>query len=218
MNRRIHPEILDQLPQDHPDALRNRRDIVLMNRMMGNYRWLRKVLAACCTRNEPILELGAGTGELGRFLWRAIPDMRRSTYVGLDLMPRPAVWPDGWEWHRGDLLAFDSYGDFPVVIAHFILHQFDGQRLAGLGKRMGRTARVIVACETARRRLHILQLYLVYLAGINHVSRHDARVSIEAGFLGRELPCLLGLHENRWRAACRTSFLGRYSMVAERIH
>ena len=78
-------------------------------------------------------------------------------------------------------------------------------------------ARLIVACEPVRRR-HFQWLFaaLCALVGANHVSRHDGRVSIEAGFLGDELPALLGLDPKVWHWRVTTTGRGMYQMVAER--
>ncbi len=44
MQRTPQPELLDSLPPQHPDALHNRRDLRLTNRVMGNHRWLIRTL------------------------------------------------------------------------------------------------------------------------------------------------------------------------------
>ena len=54
------------------------------------------------------------------------------------------------------------------------------------------------------------------LAGINHVSRHDARVSIEGGFRGGELAQRLGVEKPEWRMEVAETFMGAYRFVAER--
>jgi hypothetical protein len=54
------------------------------------------------------------------------------------------------------------------------------------------------------------------LIGANHVSRHDANVSIAAGFRGDELPGLLGLEPERWTWRCTTTLLGAYHLIAWR--
>jgi hypothetical protein len=54
------------------------------------------------------------------------------------------------------------------------------------------------------------------LLGGSHVTRHDARVSIAAGFLGDELPAALGLDPRNWHWRCTTTALGAYRMIALR--
>ena len=54
------------------------------------------------------------------------------------------------------------------------------------------------------------------LLGANHVSLHDAHVSIAAGFRGDELPRALGLAATEWEIGCETTVLGVYRMIAVR--
>jgi len=142
--------------------------------------------------------------------------MQNCRYTGLDLWPRPANWPEAWGWRREDLTTFPDYGQFDVILGNLILHQFEDAVLAALGRRWREHARLLVFCEPVRRPLHLRQLPLARLAGINHVSRHDARVSIEGGFSDAELPRLLGVDQPPWRVELQTTFLGAYRMVASR--
>jgi hypothetical protein len=54
------------------------------------------------------------------------------------------------------------------------------------------------------------------LLGASHVTLHDARVSIAAGFRGDELPRSLGLMDAAWEVTCATSALGSNRMLAVR--
>jgi hypothetical protein len=44
IGRVISREILDHLPSDDPSAVRGRLDLRTINSLMGNVRWIRKVL------------------------------------------------------------------------------------------------------------------------------------------------------------------------------
>lgn len=212
MTRTLQPELLDSLPPDHPDAVHNRRDLQVINRFMGNYQWFARTLPPLLQPGEIALELGAGTGELGLQLAR-----RGIAVDGLDLWPRPPAWPRDRAWQTDDLRAFDGYGAYPVVIGNLIFHQFSDQELAALGAKLHRHARVILACEPTRRRLSQTSFRLLGpLIGANHVSRHDAHVSIAAGFCADELPRALGLDDTQWQCCCRTTALGAYRMIATR--
>lgn len=212
MQRLLEPEILDSLPPDHPDALHNRRDLRITNLIAGNFRWFARTLPTHVSPEEKVLELGAGTGELGLQLRRA-----GWRVDGLDLWPRPSLWPAEGAWHEGDLRAFAGYADYPVVIGNLIFHQFAADQLAALGTRLRQSARVILASEPERqRRSQFLFRTLGPLLGANYVSLHDARVSIAAGFRGLELPDALGLTAADWDVRCTTSFLGAYRMIALR--
>src|SRR5258708_27345503 len=207
MLRTVQPELLDTLPFDHPAARANRRDLRLINAIMGNHRWLRGQLLAALEPNDTILELGAGEGDLALPLRALLP-----SYHGLDRWPRPAQWPSGWFWHQADLLAFTHYTAFPLVVGNLIFHQFTASELARLGQRLS-SARVILACEPVRRRLHQHQLKLLRPFGFSYVSRHDANVSIAAGFLRNELPEFPGLSPVRWDIPPQPPFLSPNRMA-----
>lgn len=211
--RSIQPEILDSLPHDHPAALRNRRDLRLINFLMGAGRWFARTLPRVTSYRDSFLELGAGTGELGRSLAASIDPVR---YAGLDLWPRPPDWPDHWRWLQTDLLDFQNYSGTSVVIGNLILHQFSASELAGIGRMMQRHARTLVFSEPARRPLHVWQIRLLAPFGLSSVARHDALVSIAAGFMGDELPMALGLDRREWKWTIKTGFRGYYRMVAVR--
>lgn len=212
MHRTLQPELLDTLAPGDPAALHNRRDLQLTNALMGNHRWFAHTLPRLLQPAGPVLEIGAGTGELARRLQaRGIPT------DGLDLWPVPPDWPAARAWHRADLRAFDGYGAYAAVIGNLIFHQFSDAELAELGRRLTGSARLIVACEPARRRLsQFLFRSIAPVLGANAVSLHDAHVSIAAGFRDDELPQLLGLSAAEWKWSCRRTALGAYRMIAER--
>jgi hypothetical protein len=210
--RELQPELLDTLDPDDPAARHNRRDLRITNFITGTHRWLRRELTRHASIAEPVLEIGAGTGELGRALQRT-----GLAVDGLDLWARPQDWPAERKWHRADLRSFDGYARYPVICGNLIFHQFSADDLAGLGAQLRKHSRLIVACEPARRRIsQVLYRALGPLFGANYVSLHDAHVSIAAGFRDDELPLALGLDAATWDIRCETSFLGIYRMVATR--
>lgn len=212
MPRTIQPEFLDTLPPHHPDALHSRRDLRLINRLMGNHRWLEETLRSRVKPGERILEIGAGTGELASRLNSA-----GIAADGLDLLPSPEDWPDSLTWHSADLRSFDRYDDYPVVVGNLVFHHFSDAELAELGGRLRRCTRMIVACEPTRRRLSQL-LFRVFgpLLGASYVTLHDGYVSIAGGFSGDELPRDLGLSEAEWFVEQSIGLLGGYRMIATR--
>jgi SAM-dependent methyltransferase len=212
MHRTLHPELLDSLPPDHPDALHNRRDLRRINAILGNHRWFARMLPAVLRPGERVLELGAGTGELGLRLARG-----GMAVDGLDLWPRPACWESSARWHRADLRAFDGFGAYAALIGNLIFHQLSDADLLDLGQRLRSHARVIAAVEPARRRIsQRLYAILARALGANHVSLHDGHVSIQAGFRGSELPQLLGLSPAEWEIRGHTTLLGVYRIMAVR--
>src|SRR5688572_15541426 len=148
MPRTIQPELLDTLSPNHPDALHSRRDLRVINRVMGNHRWLEQVLRTRTRPGEKILELGAGAGELIGRLYRTglIVD-------GLDFLAAPEGWAEPLTWHSADLRSFDRFHDYQVILGNLVFHHFDDPELTKLGARLRQTARLIVACEPNRRRL-----------------------------------------------------------------
>lgn len=211
MDRSLEPELLDSLPPDHPDALHNRRDIRLTNRAMGNHAWFARVLPTVVRPGERILEIGAGTGELIRRLAE-----NGLAADGLDLWPPPPGWPADRVWHQADLRTFSRWAEYPVVVANLILHQFADAELRALGSAL-RHARVIAAREPARSRVsQVAYRCFAPIIGANHVSLHDAHVSIAAGFVGDELPRVLGLDAAAWDIQSGPAFLGAYVLLAVR--
>jgi hypothetical protein len=212
MQRTIDAEFLDSLPADHPDARHSRRDLRIVNRIMGNHRWLGRTLPRILRPGERALELGAGNGEFARRL-----ALSGFAMDGLDTAPRPKGWPDELAWHAADLRGFDGYDRYSAVVGNLIFHHFDDGTLAELGERLARSARVIIACEPARRRLsQVLFCMLAPIFRANRITRHDAAASIAAGFRADELPRALGLRREAWTFRCRTTLLGAYHMVAVR--
>ncbi|MBL9187330.1 MAG: hypothetical protein JNK23_07635 [Opitutaceae bacterium] len=212
MRRTIQPEILDGLAPDHPDARHSRRDLRLTNALAGSHRWIARTLPPLLRPGERALELGAGTGELGARLAAA-----GVAIDGLDTCPQPAGWPSDRTWHRADLRAFDGYATYAAIVGNLIFHHFTAGELAALGEKIRRHARVIIACEPARvRRAQTLFRLIAPLFGANHVTRHDAHVSIAAGFRGDELPRALGLAAPAWEVRCSTTLLGLHRMIALR--
>lgn len=215
--RRVEPEILDTLAPNDPAALANRRDILRINRIQGSYQWIAKQLRWHRRAGEPIIELGAGLGDLGREVARrAILGTHAGHYAGLDLWPRPQNWPEPWEWYQADLLTFEQYADYPVVVANLILHQFENDELRSLGATLREKARVFIINEPRRGLRAKWGFRALCLLGANHVTRHDGAVSIRAGFRGNELPTLLGLDEADWQYYVEETLLDAYRLLAIR--
>ena len=212
MKRECLPEILDSLPPGHPEAVRNRRDLRVINTVMGNRRWFARSLAQVRRPGERVLEVGAGTGELGIELFR-----KGQPVDGLDLWPRPKDWPGPCAWHQSDLKAFARYGDYDIVLGNLIFHQFEDADLERLGRVLSPRIRALVACEPLRRRLsQRMMAAFGPLFGASKVTLHDSRVSITAGFVSDELSRAFGMSEDAWNVTFTTSALGAYRMVAVR--
>ncbi|CAA6679197.1 MULTISPECIES: class I SAM-dependent methyltransferase [unclassified Lentimonas] len=214
MIRCVTPEILDSLEPEHPDAIGSRRDLRIINRLMGNRSWLLRQVAQL-TDSRRYLEIGAGQGALAKDL---ITRLSLTRYTALDFAPQPDDWPATAHWVQGDLLSADCFQDADVLIASLILHHFTDDQLGVIGKRIeDSSVQTMLVCEPCRRGLHKLQLAAGRLIGFNHVTLHDGAVSIDAGFRRAELPQLLGLNPKAWQLSIEENWMGAYRMSASRI-
>lgn len=93
-----------------------------------------------------------------------------------------AVTADVFEW-----LAQPAGRGFDVIIANLFLHHFDVARLAALLALAAKRTRMFIACEPRRSQMALFGSQLLGLVGCNDVSRHDAVVSVRAGFDRQEL-------------------------------
>ena len=205
----MQPELLDELPFDDPEALRSRRDIRWMNKLMGNLPWLREQLSR--QRPARVVELGAGDGG---FLEALQAEGRR--LLGVDLAPRPAALGAGIEWVQGDLreLLNTRRVAGSVVIVNLLLHHFQDDELRAMGGAL-RESEAIFASEPLRSRRAVTAFSLLRPL-MNRVTWHDGRVSIRAGFRPGELPPLLGLTDEEWEIAESCTPLGVYRLSARR--
>jgi len=201
--RKLTPELLDHLPHDDPDALRSRRDLRRINLFMGNERWIASVIP---DETQSITEIGAGDGNLLSRLAHKFP---QADIIAYDLAPRPADLPAAVEWIQGDLFTQPPPAPGGILIANLFLHHFTDPQLSELGKWMGAFDAIIIT-EPLRANLPMLMGKLAW-PFVHPITRHDMRVSIEAGFIPGELANLLGLAENGfdvhetkdWRGAIR---------------
>lgn len=211
MQRYLEPELLDHLDPADPEAVRSRAELRMINGIMGNHRWLQRQLRRHLVGRPVILELGAGDGAFSRGLV-ASGLVQADQVAALDLMPPPPDWPEGARWVQGSVLDKDSWPQADIIIANLFLHHFDEAQLRQIGAAMLR-ARVVIACEPARRSLHLVQgALLAALTDLGHVTRNDMLTSIRAGFLGDELPRALNLAH--WRCEVAATWLGGYHMIA----
>lgn len=216
MRRHLQPELLDTLPADSPAACRSRRDLVRLNKIMGNTPWFTRTVPGLARPGDAAIELGAGDGRLALALRAAgVPT------DALDRFPAPTEWtaaaPADARWHINDLCAFTGWADYAVVVGNLILHHLDAPALAALGTQLDRHAHALVFNEPLRHpRIRLLWAVGAPLGGAGPVTRHDGRVSIEAGFRDDDLPCLLALPAERWSWQITSSLLGAYRFVATR--
>ncbi len=201
LQRTLEPEWLDELPAEDPRAVRSRRDLRLMNRVMGHAGIIGRTLGSRAASDAPaIAELGAGDGTL---LVRIAEKARWSGGADIVLVDRQPVVSavtgeryrnlgcrvsvdadDVFDWLAKGTLQYDA------IVANLFLHHFEDAELAKLLALAASRTKLFVGCEPRRARLPLAGSHLLGLIGCNDVTRHDAVLSVRAGFSGRELSAL----------------------------
>jgi hypothetical protein len=194
MQRVLEPEWLDCLPQYDARAQRSRRDLRRVNFLMGNARHVARALAPVFrSENQTmhLVDLGAGDGSfMQRVVRRLNPPDIRVTLVDRALVPGPMSWNAlGVAADVHEFLARPG-PRFDALVANLFLHHFEAGPLRRLLALAARRAPLFVACEPRRSRFAWHASRLLGALGCNDVTRHDAAVSVRAGFRGRELSAL----------------------------
>ena len=202
MRRHIEPEILDHLAVDDPRAMQSRRDLRTVNAFMGHAGLVTRTLRALRPMPRYVVELGAGDGTLLlRVASRLGRPPMRIRAVLVDLHPsvsaetRTAFHALGWDIEARKSDVFDwllrpQPESTDVIIANLFLHHFRDGDLSTLLTAASRQATHFVACEPRRSRTALAGAALLFLVGCNDVTRHDADISVRAGFRDREISAL----------------------------
>lgn len=210
MKRIVQPELLDTLPPGDSRAVRSRRDLRRVNGWMRSHaimaETLQNVLAGRALKS--ITELGAGDGNfLLRVAQTVSPNFPKAKATLLDLQnivsdeTFAAFAAHGWPVQVVTADVFDwlqTAGDREVVIANLFLHHFDDTRLAELLRLISQRAKLFIALEPRRAPWPLFCSRMLWVIGCNDVTRHDAVVSVRAGFFGHELSALWSDRQN-WR-------------------
>lgn len=200
MNREVRPELLDELPAEDPRAIQSRRDLRRVNAWMGHAGIIRRALAGVFRDRPPqsIVELGAGDGTfLLRLARRTASRWKPARVLLVDRQQLlsaetraefkalswnvEAVQMDVAEWLRGSAEPSD------LTIANLFLHHFKDDDLRGLLRQVAEQTSCFLACEPRRSRVALAATRLLSLIGCNEVTRHDGRISVQAGFTDNEL-------------------------------
>ena len=199
MKRIVEPEWLDELPTDNPGAVRSREDLRRINFVMGNVEIIENMFLKAFPNAAPrkIMELGAGDGTFMLKLAQKLSP--RWSNVEVVLVDRlKIISPEtvqklkqlGW---RAEIVCADIFEWLsdcePVdcVMANLFLHHFEAEKLALLLCQVSSKSRLFLACEPRRSALALAGARLLWLLGCNAVTRHDALVSVRAGFQGAEI-------------------------------
>jgi len=198
MTRVLQPELLDTLPAENPEATRSRADLRRLNAWMGHRRILVRALQSLPATNvHRIVELGAGDGTFALSVARTnerwpnvevtLLDQQRLVTTDTEDAFRAVGWQprvvqaDVFDWLADDSESAD------LIFANLFLHHFDEASLQRLLRAVTARCSCFVALEPRRHIVPHLGCELLWLIGCNRVTRHDARLSVRAGFRGREL-------------------------------
>lgn len=229
MNRIVLPELLDELPPEAADARRSRRDLQRLNVWMGHA----GIMARALRENRPggqaqrVVELGAGDGHFLLSVAQRLNGAWAGTQAILVDRLRVADGAVGGQFERagwrarvelaeaGEWLRRAEAETGQTVISNLFFHQFPAEPLAELLRLAAKSADLVVAVEPRRTWLPSLCGRLLWVIGCNRVTRHDARISIRAGFAGGELTALWPERE-RWRLTERPAGLFSHLFIARR--
>ncbi len=198
MTRSVKPELLDYLSPCDPSAIRSREDLKRVNAWMANPALVANEIDTLANRPQRWLELGAGDGS---FLLQVLRRIRPQSNREITLLDQQSLLPEKVSELYGILGASvqlqqrnvldwaDEAGTehYDVVFCNLFLHHFREPELKLIFARISRCAEFFTACEPRRSRMSALMTRFLWLIDCNHVTRHDARVSVEAGFTGNEL-------------------------------
>lgn len=207
MPRDVQPELLDDLDPSDPQAVGSRADLRRLNFIMGHEGILAEAMlrhleaATVDTRPLRVVELGAGDGTLLLGLarrWSASGVTANVTMLDrqdlVSASTRQAFAALNWsvDCVTTDVLSWleQSSPRVDVILANLFLHHFSDPLLAKLLEKTARQTRLFVACEPRRSALALMAARLLWLLGCNAITRHDAVVSVRAGFAGHELSAL----------------------------
>lgn len=207
MHRDVQPELLDDLLPGDPQAIGSRADLRRLNSIMGH----EGILADAFLRHHDvttvgsqplrIVELGAGDGTLLLRLarrWAAlgvtanITLLDRQALVSAATQRAFAALHGSVEIVTTDIFTWLAQSSPPVdvMLANLFLHHFRDPLLERLLRQAAAQTCLFIACEPRRSAFPLVASRCLGLIGCNGITRHDAVVSVRAGFHGHELSAL----------------------------
>lgn len=197
-NRLVTPEILDALSPTAPEAQASRRDLRRINALMLQSRILARLMGDHVDQPpHHILELGCGDGHLTLNLVRRLAPIWPGVHLTL-LDAQPVVLDSilgeivklGWTVEVQPRDVFDWLSESPrqdLVYCNLFLHHFEDEALASLLTAIDAMSRICVAAEPRRGAVARFAARSLGIIRANAVTRHDADVSVQAGFRADEL-------------------------------
>jgi hypothetical protein len=199
--RTVESEWLDVLQPDNPCAVRARRDLARINAWMLQDMIMARALLIHGQERKPrtLLDLGAGDGTFMlavarrlAFRWPRVMVILLDRHDIVGGRTRQGFRALGWSVDvvAADALEFLAEPSTPavdIITANLFLHHMPRDRLERLLALAARRSDLLAACEPRRAALPLAASRLLWLIGCAAVSRHDAVLSMRAGFRGREL-------------------------------
>ena len=228
MKRIVQSELLDTLPPDDPRAVHSRRDLQRVNCWMRNHVIMAEALQNALCRRAPgqITELGAGDGN---FLFRVAQKLSpgwpsvMATLIDFqtNVSEETLVAFAALGWRAEAVVAnFFHWAQTSTpgeaVIANLFLHHFEDASLAKLLHLISQRANLFIALEPCRASWSAFCSRLLWIIGCNGVTRHDALVSVRAGFSGQELYRLWPDKQN-WRLTEKRAGAFSHLFMAQKI-
>ena len=232
MRRVVESERLDDLLPGDPRAVGSRGDLRRLNFIMGHAgilsRAFRQPFAEASSRSQPLrlVELGAGDGTLLLRLARRCSGLgvtAQGTLVDrqnlVSAETRRAFNALNWsvESVTTDVFTWleQSSPVVDVMFANLFLHHFPDQSLVALLRLAAARTNRFIACEPRRSLFALTASRLLWLIGCNGTTRHDAPVSVRAGFVGHELSALWPA-DHEWQFREQSAGLFSHCFIAER--
>ncbi|HEX4023315.1 MAG TPA: class I SAM-dependent methyltransferase [Steroidobacteraceae bacterium] len=229
-------EILDGLAENDPHARRARRDLRRVNRFMGTRSILMRAMQPAAEghdRTLRVLELGAGDGSLMLRIaqrmapsWPAVELTLLDRQSLLETATRAAYAKLGWSLQTLALDVLDwcsaptSSDPFPqwdVIVTNLFLHHFSAAQLPALLSGIRARCTLFAACEPRRAIVALIGSHLTGAIGASALTRHDAVLSVHAGFRAHELSAVWPDEHREWRLQERRAGLFCHLFRARRL-
>lgn len=237
--RKVFAETLDHLDEIDPRAMRSRRDLQRVHRVMGTRSIVCNGLKQLFPHFPPgrlrVLELGAGDGTLMLSVARALrPIWGAVDFTLLDrqklVSPKTAEAYERVNWNVdievGDVTDWiensvrtprdQDLERWDLIIVNLFLHHFEGATLVDLLNAIARSSSRFFACEPHRSYFALAGSHLVGALGANAVTREDAVLSVRAGFRDAEITKLWKQTERRWSVSEYSAGLFSHCFAAHR--
>jgi SAM-dependent methyltransferase len=229
MIRALQSELVDDLPADHPGAIQTRRDLRLINTLMGHTGILTRSLRKMFPRQTPtrILEIGAGDGELLLRIARRLSKKWHDidvVFVDLQNLLRDEIKADfadlswGVRSVEADIFKWlnDTAGEKKdLILSNLVMHHFTEAELSTLFAAAAARCDAFIALEPRRSGWPLFWTRRLSLIGCGPATCHDAPISVIAGFTGRELSALWP-QDGAWHLTERRAGLFSHLFIAQR--